>query len=191
MTKNTNNTNTIQLSLDIYNKILNDPTTKQYVKNLSNVLKYCKLKKRRVFIAGNGGSSSIASHVSVDLTKVVGIKCMNFNESNLITCFTNDYGQGQWLKKSLELYSDKKDIIILISSSGKSKNILNAAKYSIKRGNKVIVMTGFNKNNPLNKLVNDPIWINSKAYNIIENFHQIILLMSCDNVLGSIYYNPS
>ena len=191
MTKKIKSVNVIQESLDLYNDILNDPITEKYVKNLSKVLENCKLKKRKVFIAGNGGSSSIASHVSVDLTKVVGIKCMNFNESNLITCFTNDYGQDQWLKKSLELYSDKKDIIILISSSGKSKNILNAAKYCIKKGNKVIAMTGFDRNNPLNKLVKDPIWINSKAYNIIENLHQIILLMSCDNVLGSIYYKPN
>ena len=60
------------------------------------------------------------------ITKVVGVKCFNFNEHNLITCFTNDYGQENWLKKALELYSNKEDLIILISSSGKSKNIINA-----------------------------------------------------------------
>ncbi|OUU20243.1 MAG: hypothetical protein CBB97_18105 [Candidatus Endolissoclinum sp. TMED37] len=191
MVKNSKNKNIIHDTVEIYNKILNDPITKKYVKDLSKILKNYKLKKRKVIIAGNGGSASIASHVSVDMTKVVGIKCLNFNEPNLITCFTNDFGQDLWLKKSLEFYSDRDDLVILISSSGRSKNIINAAKFCIKQGNKIVVMTGFNKNNPLNKLVKDPIWINSKAYNIIENFHQIILLMSCDVVLGSIYYNSN
>ena len=102
MVKNSKNKNIIHDTVEIYNKILNDPITKKYVKDLSKILKNYKLKKRKVIIAGNGGSASIASHVSVDMTKVVGIKCLNFNEPNLITCFTNDFGQDLWLKKSLE-----------------------------------------------------------------------------------------
>ena len=121
MSKKSNNNKIINDSLSIYNNILNNPITRVYIQTLSKILQDCKLRKRKVFIAGNGGSSSIASHVSVDLTKVVGVKCFNFNEHNLITCFTNDYGQENWLKKALELYSNKEDLIILISSSGKSK----------------------------------------------------------------------
>ena len=181
----------INESISIYATILSDPITKQYIQTLSTILKECKKLKRKVFLAGNGGSSSIASHVSVDLTKVVGIKSFNFNEHNLITCCTKDYGQDNWLKKALEFYTNKEDLIILISSSGKSKNILNAAKFCKKRGNEIIGLSGFDKNNPLSKIANHSFWIDSRAYNIIENIHQIILLISCDSVLGNIYYNSN
>ncbi len=186
---NTKDNKIIEQSISSYNFFLNDPFIKKYIQIISSTFRECKLNKRKIFIAGNGGSSSIASHVSVDLTKVVGIKSFNFNEHNLITCLTNDYGQDKWLQKAFEFYSTKNDLIVLISSSGKSKNIVNAAKFCKKRGNKVIGLSGFNKNNPLNKVVDHGLWINSKAYNIIESLHQIILLISCDVVLGNIHYN--
>ena len=79
-------------------------------------------------IFGNGGSAAIASHVSVDMTKNIKVKAMNFNEADLITCFSNDYGYEKWIEKAIEFYGNKGDILILISSSGKSKNMLNACK---------------------------------------------------------------
>ena len=67
-------------------------------------------------------------HVSVDFTKVGGVRTINFNEADLITCFANDYGYENWVSKALEFYGDDGDLVILISSSGTSKNIVNAAK---------------------------------------------------------------
>ena len=58
---------------------------------------------------------------------------MNFNEADLITCFSNDYGYDKWIDKTIEFYADKKDILILISSSGKSKNMINACKAAKKK----------------------------------------------------------
>ena len=80
-------------------------------------------------IFGNGGSAAIASHFSVDLTKNAKVRCTNYNESDLITCFSNDYGYEMWVEKAIELYGDEGDSVILISSSGESKNMTNAAKY--------------------------------------------------------------
>ena len=67
------------------------------------------IKKKRdlgntVYIIGNGGSSSIASHVSVDFTKNAKIRSVNFNEADLITCFSNDYGYERWIEKSFRKY---------------------------------------------------------------------------------------
>ena len=67
----------------------------------------------------------MASHFSVDLTKTAKIRCVNFNESDLITCFANDYGYKEWVRKAVEFYGDKGDVGIFISSSGKSPNIIN------------------------------------------------------------------
>ena len=138
-------------------------------------------KGKKILIFGNGGSAAIASHVSVDLTKNVKVKAMNFNEADLITCFSNDYGYEKWIEKTIEFYADKKDIIILISSSGKSKNMINACKVARrKKIEKIITLTGNKQNNPLSKLGDINLWVDSNIYNHIENIHQIWLLSVCD-----------
>lgn len=150
-----------------------------------NLIKTTKLKKKKLIIAGNGGSAAIASHFSVDITKNANTRCINFNESDLLTCFSNDYGYENWTKKALNFFADKGDLIILISASGKSKNILNAAKFAKKNKNKVITFSGFQTSNPLRKLGNINFYVNSKQYNHIENTHQYWLLTTVDLLIGS------
>ncbi len=146
-------------------------------------------KKGKILIFGNGGSSAIASHVSVDLTKNARIRTVNYNESDLITCFSNDYGYDRWIEKAIDFYADRKDIVVLISSSGRSKNMINACKAAKKKKIKVISFTGHSKNNPLSKIGNLNLWVNSKAYNFIENTHQIWLLGICDLIIGKREYS--
>ena len=55
---------------------------------------------KKVIIAGNGGSAAMASHVAVDFTKAAGIRAINFNEADLITCFSNDYGYEHWVAQA-------------------------------------------------------------------------------------------
>ena len=66
-------------------------------------------------IFGNGGSAAIASHFSVDLTKTANIRSVNYNEADLITCFSNDYGYERWVEKAVDFYGDANDLIIVIS----------------------------------------------------------------------------
>ena len=66
--------------------------------------------QRKIIIIGNGGSAAMASHVSVDLTKNAGIKAINFNEADLLTCFANDYGYEHWVSQALKFYADKGEI---------------------------------------------------------------------------------
>lgn len=144
------------------------------------LIKDVKKSNKTIYIMGNGGSSSIASHVSVDFSKIAKIPSLTFSDSNLITCFSNDFGYENWLSKAINIFCDKKDLIILISSSGKSKNIINAAKYCLKNKINFITLTGFEKNNPLSLLSNINFFINSKNYNYIEMSHHIILLSLVD-----------
>ena len=177
-----------------------------YLKDFSNLIKpdkniLIKLKQvkdhlvntsrrgGKVLIFGNGGSAAIASHVSVDLTKNARIRTVNFNESDLITCFSNDYGYDRWVEKSVDFYADKKDCLILISSSGKSKNMINACKAAKRKKIKTISFTGHSINNPLSKISDLSLWINSKAYNFIENTHQVWLLTVCDLIIGKREYS--
>ena len=143
-------------------------------------------------IFGNGGSAAIASHVSVDLTKNANIRSVNFNEADLITCFANDYGYERWIEKAIDFYADDKDVLILISSSGKSPNMINACKVARnKKMSKIITFTGHDKNNPLSKLGDINFWINSKAYNFVENLHQVWLLTVVDLIIGKREYLPN
>ena len=167
---------------DLLNKII----------TAKDVLLKAKKNNRKIMIFGNGGSAAIASHVSVDLTKNAKIRCANYNEADLITCFSNDYGYEKWIEKTIEFYGDNQDVLILISSSGRSKNMINACKAAKgKKIEKIITFTGHDKNNPLSKLGDLNFWINSKAYNFVENTHQLWLLTICDLIIGKREYLPN
>ena len=165
----------------------NQNTINKLIKVRNIFLKTSK-KNGKILIFGNGGSSAIASHVSVDLTKNAKIRTVNFNEADLITCFSNDYGYEKWVEKAVEFYADKNDTLVLISSSGKSKNMINACKTAKKRKINVISFTGHSYNNPLSKISDLSLWVESKAYNFIENTHQIWLLTVCDSIIGKREY---
>ena len=151
-----------------------------------------KKNNAKVMIFGNGGSAAIASHVSVDLTKNANIRSVNFNEADLITCFSNDYGYERWIEKAIYFYADSKDVLILISSSGKSQNMIKACEAAKnKKIPKIITFTGHDKDNPLSKLGDINFWINSKAYNFIENTHQVWLLAIVDLVIGKREYSSN
>ena len=130
----------------------------------------------KIIIAGNGGSAAMASHVSVDFVKAVNIRAINFNEADLITCFANDYGYENWIACALKAYADPKDVVILISSSGKSPNILNAALTAKEMGLETITFSGFSSNNHLKDLGAINFWVDSNSYNIVEMTHHIWLL---------------
>ena len=159
---------------------------------VKNILVENNKNNKKIMIFGNGGSAAIASHVSVDLTKNANIRCTNYNEADLITCFANDYGYERWIEKTVDFYADQNDVLILISSSGKSKNMINACKSARnKKISKIITFTGHDKDNPLSKLGDINFWINSKAYNFVENTHQIWLLAICDLIIGKREYLPN
>ena len=97
----------------------------------------------KIIFVGNGGSAAMASHLSVDLTKAANIRAINFNEADLITCFANDYGYENWVARALEAYADEHDVVVLISSSGKSPNIVNGVSQARKLGTPIITLSGF------------------------------------------------
>ena len=156
-------------------------------------IKKIKINKKKVIIFGNGGSASTASHFSTDLTKNARIKSINFNESNLITCFSNDYGFENFVSQALNEYANKGDLIILLSVSGESKNLINASRFCKKKKIELITFTGKKNNNSLirsNKTgVN--LHINSNSYNIVEICHHLILLSIVDNIIGKENYGTS
>ncbi len=139
-------------------------------------------QKNKVLIFGNGGSASIASHFATDLVKMCGIRAFTISDFNFITCMSNDYGFDKWIKKAIEYYASQQDLIILISSSGNSKNMITAAEFCKKRKINLITVTGFNKRNKLKSFGKINFWVDSNNYNFVENVHQTCLLAVVDKI---------
>ena len=159
--------------------LLNNIDT-QFIDESINLINDCQSRGGKVYVVGNGGSSSIASHVSVDFAKAANISSDTFNNTNLITCFANDYGHDNWVVEAIKAYMQDNDMIILISSSGTSLNIVNAAKYCKEKSIPLITLSGFSSDNPLFKLGNTNIHVQSESYNFIEMSHHIILVSIVD-----------
>ena len=169
---------------DELSRRLHDATGEQ-LEALCRTLTGARERGRKVLLAGNGASAAMASHVAVDLTKVAGIRAVTFNDADLITCLANDFGYEQWIAQAIECYGDAGDVAVLISSSGASPNIVNAARQARARGLGVVTLSGFDAGNPLRALGELNLWVNSRSYNIVETTHQSWLLAGLDHIAGS------
>ncbi len=158
------------------------PSDKAISAAVSLILRGAK-QGNKVMIIGNGGSASIASHISTDLLKNAGIPAMAFNDASLLTCLSNDLGYEFVFSKPIELLAKKGDILISISSSGKSRNILQATREAVKKGCRIITLSGFNKNNPLKKLGEVNFYLPSNSYGFVEIAHLAICHSIVDKIL--------
>ena len=177
---------------DEIRKLLSEEKYFEDLVKVKNILIKTHSEGKKTMIFGNGGSAAIGSHFSVDLTKNARVRCTNYNESDLLTCFSNDFGYERWVEKAIDFYGDEGDSVILISAGGNSPNMTNGAKLARKKKiNKIITFTGNEKNNKLSKLGDINFWVNSKAYNHIENVHQVLLLSLVDLIIGKTEYPPN
>lgn len=132
-------------------------------------------RKGIVYVIGNGGSAGIASHFSNDLMKALKIPSQTFYDSNLLTCLANDIGYENVFSYPLERLLTSKDMLVAISSSGKSHSITNGAQIALDRGASLITLSGFESSNPLRKLGQLNCWINRADYGLVEMAHFFIL----------------
>lgn len=130
---------------------------------------------RKVMFIGNGGSAAIASHMAQDFTKIGGIRALSFNDGSLITCFANDFGFEKLFEKAIEFYAKKEDMVIAISSSGESADIINGVHAAKECGCSVITLTGFNAGNRLSLLGDMNVRVKSDVYGIVETAHALFL----------------
>ena len=160
-----------------------DQVDKTDLMRVSEMLVEANADNKKTILVGNGGSAAMASHVAVDLVKAAGIRAVNFNEADLITCFANDFGYEHWVEKALEFYADKGDLVILISSSGQSQNIINGAKKALSMELSLVTLSGFRPDNPLRSFGNINFWIDSQSYNHVEMAHHIWLVAIVDYII--------
>ena len=154
----------------------------EFIKIKTLVLKARK-KDKNLFFLGNGASNTIATHTSLDFSNNIGIKCFSFNDSSMITAYSNDFGYNKSFNRFIKIFARKNDIVFLISSSGESKNVIMAAKSAKEKKCKVVTFTGFKKNNSLSKLGDMNFWVESTIYNVVESVHFLWLAMLCDFIV--------
>lgn len=152
-----------------------DKITDQQVSSLESLVN----SHKQVIIIGNGGSNAIASHISQDYTKKLKIRSFSFSDPSRLTCYINDYGMEQAYVQFLKEFIEKDTLVILISSSGNSKNIINCLEYCDNNNISFVLLTGFNKENESRKKYKDKakleMWIDSSDYGIVECAHEIFL----------------
>ncbi|MGO9681710.1 MAG: SIS domain-containing protein [Beijerinckiaceae bacterium] len=125
----------------------------------------------KLIFVGNGGSASIASHMATDYSKNGGVRSLALNDSSMLTCLGNDLGYEQVFAKQIELHARPQDVVIAISSSGRSANILNAVKAARAVKCIVITLSGFTADNPLRKLGDINFFLSSDKYGFVEIGH--------------------
>ena len=172
-----------------YNKKLSEVLRNYHYDEIEKIKKFLEISiktKKKIFVCGNGGSASIANHFLCDFNK--GIKVSSSkrvipkiisltNSIELITAIANDINFNEIFASQLENYAKKNDILIVISSSGKSKNIINAVKFAKKNKLKIISLIGFSENQYLKKSSEHYINLNTKNYGITEDIFQSIMHM--------------
>lgn len=146
-------------ALETFHQILADTASKQGI----------------VYVIGNGGSAGIASHFSNDLMKALKIASQTFYDSNLMTCLSNDLGYENVFSYPLERLMRPNDLLIAISSSGKSPNILNALDACLKKNGATITLSGFREDNPLRGKGHLNFWIPREDYGLVETAHFFLL----------------
>lgn len=172
----------------VLEKFLKIDENKRNLNRCIDVLKNTKINNTSIYIMGNGGSSAIADHMAIDFTKNAGLKAYSISGAPAITTFANDFGYENMFKKALEHYCENGDVIIAISGTGTSKNILNACDYAKNNNMKVISFSGFKKNNPLSSKGDINFWVDSKAFGYLEIIHNLLIHYLCDAIIGKSEY---
>ena len=142
-----------------------------------------KRKQKCACFVGNGGSAAIASHMTADFMKNGGMKTCSPYDSSVMTCMGNDYGYENVFSRPLGRLINEGDLLVAISSSGRSPNILNANKTAREKKAAVITLTGFAPDNPARRSGDLSVYVPCDKYGIVESIHNLILQQAVDEIL--------
>ena len=138
----------------------------------------------KLMFVGNGGSAGITSHMAVDFSKNGCLRSTAFNDGSMLTCLGNDLGYENVFAKQVEWNGREGDMLIAISSSGQSPNILNAANAGRACGCTVATFSGFKDDNPLRSLGDLNFYVRSGEYGFVELAHQALIHAMLDIDMG-------
>jgi D-sedoheptulose 7-phosphate isomerase len=143
-----------------------------------------KHERTRIFFVGNGGSAGICSHMATDWLKNGGFASTALNDGSTLTCLGNDLGFDQVFSKQLEMHGRAGDLLIAISSSGNSANILRAVDAARSAKMNVVTLSGFGKDNKLRRLGDVNFYVPSDRYGFVEISHLSVCHAVLDISMG-------
>lgn len=130
---------------------------------------------RTIYLVGNGASASMASHFAADLAKNGHLHTQVFSDLSLITAISNDIGYEQVFAEPLRRRGQRGDLLVAISSSGRSPNILAVVKVAQEQGLAIVTLSGMNPENPLRTGGSLNIYAAAQSYGLVETAHAAIL----------------
>jgi|SRR3990172_6695325 len=158
-------------------------TFSEGVEKVGNLILLLTQTGNKIIFIGNGGSAAISSHMAVDFWKNAGIKATSFNDGPQLTCLGNDYGYKHVFEKPIEMFATNGDILIAISSSGRSENILLGVRAAHSRGCQIVTLSGFDEGNPLSSMGEYNFYVPSKCYGPVEVIHHSICHCFIDTIM--------
>ncbi len=141
---------------------------------VKKLLSECAANKNKVFVLGNGGSAAIAAHIQNDLCNGAGIRALSCQDIPTLTALSNDHGYTSAYERLIEQWAASDDLMIAISSSGESENIIRAVASASAAGCRIVTISGFNSGNKLRQLGVVNFYVPSKHYGHVETIHAII-----------------
>jgi D-sedoheptulose 7-phosphate isomerase len=153
------------------------------IQALVDVFTQAKQGGNTAYFAGNGGSAAIASHMTSDFRKNGNMKTGALLDASVITCFGNDFGYDRVYSKQIEQLGQAGDILVGISSSGNSMNIVNAIEEAKRKGMKVITLSGFRSDNKIRQMGDINVYVAREHYGIVESVHVTMLQQVVDVLL--------
>lgn len=138
----------------------------------------------KLLFIGNGASASMASHYALDFTKNAGIRSLAVTDHAMLTALTNDIGGDAIFAEQVRFYAAPGDILVAISSSGSSPNILNAVARARETGCAVITFSGFAPDNPLRLSGDLNFHVAGDEYGFVESAHAALIHAVLDLSLG-------
>lgn len=159
------------------------------IDNDAGVLKWAELTRKLyesesiMYFVGNGASSMMAGHMSADANKNGKIKSMTFNETSIMTAVSNDISYEEVFAFQVSKFGKKGDVLVTISSSGNSPNIVKAIEAAKEKGMTVVTLSGLKENNKSKSLGNLNFYVPASTYGIVEVAHQALLHCWLDRYL--------
>ena len=138
----------------------------------------------QIFFIGNGGSSAIASHMTADFMKNGGMRTCSLYDYAVTTCMGNDYGYESVFSRPLEFLGQESDLLVAVSSSGNSQNIVNAVQTANAKRMETITFTGFRADNKVKRLGMINVYVPSEKYGFVESIHNLMLQQVVDLIVA-------
>ena len=145
---------------------------------------------RYQFLCGNGASAAFANHMALDWTKTAAVPTLSFSDSALLTAMGNDLGYENSFSAPLSWYAKSGDLLVTVSSSGDSPNIIRTIEMARSKGMEIVTFSGMGSDNQSRSLGDLNFYIPGETYGITESAHQTLLHVWLDRYMGLAYGRP-